>query len=65
MPYQQVLTADIIAGINEHEVEPLIYEATGQSIAWFNELMTVEEIMQRLVSESNAALKNMSNLLAG
>ncbi|MDF2366705.1 nitronate monooxygenase family protein [Sneathiella sp.] len=64
MPYQQVLTADIIAGIDEHEIEPLIYEATGQSIAWFNELMTVEEIVQRLVSESNAALSSMSDLLA-
>ena len=64
MPYQQVLTADIIAGINEHEIEPLIYEATGQSIAWFNELKSVDEIMQRLVAESETALSNMNQLLA-
>tara|TARA_R100000005_G_scaffold48815_3_gene23414 strand:+ start:13328 stop:14419 length:1092 start_codon:yes stop_codon:yes gene_type:complete len=64
MPYQQVLTADIVAGVNEHEIEPLIYEATGQSIAWFNELMTVQGIMQRLVGESEAALTAMNNKLA-
>lgn len=64
MPYQQVLTADIIAGINEHEIEPLIYEATGQSIAWFNELKTVDEIMLRLVTESESAFSNMNQLLA-
>ncbi|MCF8468352.1 MAG: nitronate monooxygenase, partial [Sneathiella sp.] len=64
MPYQQVLTADIIAGINEHEIEPLIYEATGQSIAWFNELKSVEEIMQRLVTESETAFSNVNQLIA-
>ncbi|TNE33610.1 MAG: nitronate monooxygenase [Alphaproteobacteria bacterium] len=65
MPYQQVLTADIIAGINEHEIEPLIYEATGQSIAWFNEMHTVAEIMERLLTETDGALANMNRLLAG
>ena len=65
MPYQQVLTADLVAGVNEHEIEPLIYEATGQSIAWFNELKTVDEIMQRLVGETEVALANMQQQLAG
>lgn len=63
MPQQQVLTADIIAGINEHEIEPLIYEATGQSIAWFNELRSVEEIVQRLLAESETALGDMKTML--
>lgn len=62
MPYQQVLTADIIAGINEHEIEPLIYDATGQSIVWFNELLTVDEIMNRLISEANDSLANIARL---
>ncbi|USG62493.1 nitronate monooxygenase [Sneathiella marina] len=62
MPYQQVLTADIIAGINEHEVEPLIYDATGQCIVWFNELKTVDEIMKRLVSETNDSFANITRL---
>ncbi|WP_373089723.1 NAD(P)H-dependent flavin oxidoreductase [Sneathiella sp.] len=64
MPYQQVLTADIIAGINEHEIEPLIYEATGQSIAWFNKIQTIQEIMDRLLFETDAALCDMEALLS-
>lgn len=63
MPQHQVLTADIIDGINEHEIEPLIYEATGQSIAWFNELRSVEQIVQQLIAESEFALKDMNSML--
>lgn len=63
MPQNQVLTADIIDGINEHEVEPLIYEATGQSIAWFNELRSVEQIVQQLIAESEFALRDMNFML--
>lgn len=63
MPHHQVLTADIIAGINEHEIEPLIYEAAGQSIAWFNNLRTVEEIVAQLISETNTSLGEMKAVL--
>lgn len=64
MPQHQVLTADIIDGINEHEIEPLIYEATGQSIAWFNELRTVEEIVLTLIDETETALRDMTSMLS-
>ena len=63
MPLHQVLTADIIDGINEHEIEPLIYEATGQSIAWFNELRSVEEIVRQLIAETETALRDMNAML--
>jgi NAD(P)H-dependent flavin oxidoreductase YrpB (nitropropane dioxygenase family) len=64
MPYQQVLTGELLAAIEEHEVEPLVYEAAGQSIAWFNELTGVKDIVARLMCETEAALDEMSGLFA-
>lgn len=55
MPYQQVLTGEIFAAIHEHRVQPLLWEAAGQSIAYFNERTTVAEIMDRLCDEAAAA----------
>lgn len=62
MPYQQVLTGELLAAIEEHQVAPLVYEAAGQSIAWFNELTTVAEVMQRLDEETTAALADLARL---
>jgi NAD(P)H-dependent flavin oxidoreductase YrpB (nitropropane dioxygenase family) len=62
MPYQQVLTGELLAAIEEHEVEPLVYEAAGQSIAWFNELTGVKDIVARLVRETEVALQDMNSL---
>jgi NAD(P)H-dependent flavin oxidoreductase YrpB (nitropropane dioxygenase family) len=64
MPYQQVLTGELLAAIEEHEIEPLVYEAAGQSIAWFNELTSVKDIVARLTRETQAALDEMSGLFA-
>lgn len=63
MPYQHVLTGELLAAIEEHQVEPLVYEAAGQSVAWFNELTTVEAIVARLTTETRAALDEMKHLL--
>lgn len=60
MPLQQVLTADLVAAIDEHQIEPLIYEAAGQGVGWFNELRSVGEIVQRLLAETRGALNQMS-----
>ena len=55
MPYQHALTGELLAAIEEHQVEPLVYEALGQSCAWFNELTTVREVILRLVRETGDA----------
>lgn len=59
MPYQHVLTGELLAAIEEHQVEPLVYEAAGQSVAWFNELTTVRAVVDRLTSETRAAFEEM------
>jgi len=59
MPYQHVLTGELLAAIEEHQVAPLVYEACGQSVAWFNELTTVDAVVQRLVAETRVALEDM------
>ena len=55
MPYQHALTGELLAAIEEHQVEPLVYEALGQSCAWFNQLTTVREVVDRLTREARAA----------
>lgn len=59
MPYQQVLTGELLAAIEEHQVEPLVYEAAGQSVAWFNELTTVRDVIGRLCRETELALRGL------
>jgi len=59
MPYQHALTGDLLSAIEEHQVEPLVYEAAGQSIAWFNELTTVSALMERFVRETHEAINEM------
>ncbi len=56
MPYQHALTGELLAAIEEHQVEPLVYEAAGQSVAWFNQLTTVKEVIERLRLETEEAL---------
>jgi len=55
MPYQQALIGKFLAGINEGRIAPLMWEAAGQSIAYFNELSTVGKIIDRIMSEAEAA----------
>ena len=59
MPYQQVLTGPLLAAVEEHQVESLVYGAAGQSVAWCNEETTVDDIMSRLVTETEATLNGL------
>lgn len=56
MPFQDILVGDLLGAIDEHEVEPLQHYPAGQSIAYFNELTSVEAIVAGLVREAEATL---------
>jgi len=56
MPLHQVLTGPLIAAVEEHQVEGLVYGGAGQSVAWCTEETTVDDIMQRLLTETDTAL---------
>ena len=56
MPYQQVLIGELLAGVMEHEIEPLMYEGAGQGVAWCNEVTTVGQVIERLVAQAREAL---------
>jgi len=56
MPYQQVLIGELLTGVMEHEIEPLMYEGAGQGVAWCNEETTVGRVIERLVAEAREAL---------
>ena len=59
MPYQQALTGELLAAVEEHEVAPLLYEAAGQSVAWVRGLEPVSAVMDRLVGETRSALASL------
>lgn len=65
MPFHQVLTGELLAAVEEHGIEALAYTGAGQGVGWFNELKTVSEIVERLVSETRVALDVMSGRLRG
>jgi NAD(P)H-dependent flavin oxidoreductase YrpB (nitropropane dioxygenase family) len=64
MPWQQALTGELLAAIEEHDIEPLIYEAAGQSVAWLRQQETVAEIVERLVAETDRAFESLDTMLA-
>jgi len=65
MPFQQVLTGELLAAVEEHGIEALSYTGAGQGVGWFNELKTVDEIVERLVAETQGALDAMNARLSG
>lgn len=60
MPLQDILVGDLLGAIDEHNVEPLMHYPAGQSIAYFNEVRPVRDVMAELVSEATAGLRRLS-----
>ena len=65
MPFHQVLTGELLAAVEEHGIEALAYTGAGQGVGWFNELKTVAEIVDRLVTEAQGSLRQMDERLRG
>ena len=63
MPMQDVLVGDLLGAIEEHNIEPLIHSGAGQSIAYFNEIKTVQTIMSDLVREASCILERQKHYL--
>jgi NAD(P)H-dependent flavin oxidoreductase YrpB (nitropropane dioxygenase family) len=59
MPYQDILVGDILGAIQRQRVEPLMHQPAGQGIGMLNELTTVAETMDRLVTEANDAMARL------
>lgn len=59
MPKQQVLTGELLAAIEEHRIEPLMYTFCGQGVSYYRELKTVAEIVTRLETEADTALARL------
>jgi NAD(P)H-dependent flavin oxidoreductase YrpB (nitropropane dioxygenase family) len=63
MPFQQALTGSLLAAVEQYEIEPLMYEAAGQSVAWLRAIDPVADVMQRLVDETNTAIEHFKQYL--
>lgn len=57
MPLQDVLVGDFLGAIEEHDIEPLLHEGAGQSIAYFDRIRPVAEILEQLVNDAATALR--------
>jgi len=64
MPYQQALTGELLAAVEEHQIAPLMYEAAGQSVSWLRQIEPVADVMARLVRETRSALQSMTPYIA-
>jgi len=62
MPWQQALTGELLAAVEEHGIEPLVYEAAGQSVAWLRQEEPTAEIYARLVRDTDSALARLAAL---
>lgn len=60
MPYQQALVGELLAAVEEHGIEPLMYEPAGQGVAWLREPQSVAAIMARLLDDTRAALRRVA-----
>ena len=59
MPLQDILVGDLLGAIDEHEVLPLMHYPAGQSIAYFNEVRSVADVMRGIVEEACAGLDRL------
>ena len=62
MPFQQVLVGEIVAAVNEHRVEPLMWTPAGQSVAYLREIESVNDIIRRLIDETEESLGRLAAL---
>jgi NAD(P)H-dependent flavin oxidoreductase YrpB (nitropropane dioxygenase family) len=60
MPYQDILVGDVLGQIDRHQVEPLMHSPAGQSIAYFDEMTTVADVMSELVEETEDVLHRLT-----
>jgi hypothetical protein len=50
---------DLLGAIDEHEVKPLMHHPAGQSIAYFNEVRSVADVMRGIVDEACDGLERL------
>lgn len=65
MPLQDILVGDLLGAIDEHEVQPLMHHPAGQSIAYFNQVRSVAEVMTGIVDEARASLDGLAGANGG
>ena len=63
MPFQDVLVGDLLGAIEEHDIEDLIHSGAGQSIAYFDQVRPVADVMAGLVDEASQSLAAQSGFL--
>lgn len=60
MPLQDILVGNLLGAIDEHEIQPLMHSPAGQSIAYFNQVRSVAEVMHSLVEEARLSIDRLA-----
>lgn len=60
MPYQHVLTGGLIAAVEEHEIDALLYTPAGQGVVWTKSVESVSEVMRKLIDQARSAMEAFS-----
>lgn len=61
MPLQDILVGDLLGAIEEHTIQPLMHHPAGQSIAYFNEVRSVADVMTGIVDEARTGLQRLAD----
>ncbi len=64
MPLQDILVGDLLGAIDQNGIEALMHYPAGQSIAYFNQVKSVAEVMRDLVEESERGLARLAGAAA-
>lgn len=56
---QDILVCDLLGSVAEHRVEPLMHSPAGQSIAYFDRVTTVGQVMESLVDGAHRAFERL------
>ncbi len=59
MPYQDILVGDLLGAIDTNRVESLMHSPAGQSIAYFLHPSRVKDVMETLVTDAVAVMREM------
>jgi hypothetical protein len=61
---QDILVGDLLGAIDQNGIVPLMHYPAGQSIAYFNQVRSVADVVRGLVEESERGLARLARAAA-
>ncbi len=58
-PLHDILIGDLLGAIREHDVKPLAHSGAGQGIGWFDQIRPTAQVLDDLMAQTRACLKQL------